>query len=55
MASITTEDATGWVVRGGVGGVSLLAHLDVVLAALGALLDLFMEEAPLRVLTILLV
>ena len=55
VASIATEGATGWVVGGGVGRVSLIAHLDVVAAALGALSDLFMEEAPPRVCTMLLV
>ena len=52
MASIAIEEATSWVARGEVGRVSLLACLDVVVAALGAFLDLFMEEALPRVRTI---
>ena len=51
VASIATEVATGWVARGGVGGVSLLARLDAIVFALEPLLDLFIEEAPPRVRT----
>ena len=46
VASVAIEEATGWVAGGEVGRVSLLGHLDTVAAALGALSDLFMEEAP---------
>ena len=40
MASVASDVVTGWVVRGGVGGVSLLARLDVVAIALEPLSDL---------------
>ena len=52
---VAIEEATGWVAGGGVGGVSLLASLDAVAAALEPLSNLFMEEAPPRVLTIFVV
>ena len=55
VASVAIEEARGWLAGGEVGKVSLLARLDAVAAALEALSDLFMEDAPPRVHTILLV
>ena len=46
VASVATGEAMGWVAGGGVRGVLLLAHMDVVATALGAFSNLFMEEAP---------
>ena len=44
VASVATEETTGWLARGRVRGVSLLARFDVVAAAMGPLSDLFMVE-----------
>ena len=52
MASIAIEEATGWVAEGGMGRVLLLASLEAIAAALGAFLNLFMEEALPQVRTI---
>ena len=47
MASVAIEEAMGWLVEGGVGGVSLIARFDAVTVALVPLSDLFMvEELP---------
>ena len=52
VASVATEEATGWVAEGGMGGVSLLAYLDAIATAVGAFSNLFMDEALPQVLTI---
>ena len=46
VASVATEEATGWVAGGGIGGVLLLAHLDADAVGLGALSDIFIVEEP---------
>ena len=49
------EEATGWFVGGGVGGVLLLIRFDTISTTFGPLSDLFMVEEASCVLTIFLV
>ena len=52
VASVAIEEATGWVVGGRVGRVSLLPCLNAVTTSLGAFSDLLVVEALQRVHTI---